>query len=228
MLVFYLGQHWHELDSPEKKVIAIMESIMAGASIIRKNKNINKNFEEFYGISGVGDLLLCTDLFPIKTDGLLSRNFLAGQAIARGATEEEMYEGFKTVESYNVVKMMQKEVIPELDTPELKKFLRDLKTLELKELELDLKSDIYKEMRSEWKSFKKEAKNNHYFSNTFAWKFCEIIENSARKYSLELTIIENSRFLLSHLLYIVLSTRKKGNFRILNNLKRKFKFLQKS
>jgi glycerol-3-phosphate dehydrogenase len=207
LLVFSLGQHWHEFIKSEKKINALVEAIMAGFSIIKENKVIKGDIMEFLRVSGIGDLLLCTDIFPIKEGGLDSRNFTAGRVM--GDENFETDQDLSMVEGLKIFKELDKRTLVQFRTTKSVKFWKDLKNQELPEnLIIDTDSSVYKELKLAWGNFLEEAQQKNWLSNTFAWKFCEILENSAKKYSVDLSKEEEIRKILSQFLYIVVSAKE--------------------
>jgi glycerol-3-phosphate dehydrogenase (NAD(P)+) len=117
LLVFELGKVWNKL-SPEQQSQLLMEALHAGFSVIQKICPSEENAHEFWGIAGLGDILLCLEFFE-ESKG--SRNFRAGKKHGIGANEEEILTEFGTVEGLTLSKEFHNVEIPEdLDTFEMR------------------------------------------------------------------------------------------------------------
>lgn len=205
LFVFYLGKNWSRISTIPEKIAVIMEVIMTEKALIKKNMNQNENLAEFYGASGIGDLLLCLDIFPIKKGGIQSRNFLAGQALAQGMSDSDLYAKFKTIESYELVKKIEKNIPDDLDCVQFCDFLQNLENSDFGySYSIEKETATYQEMSAEWADFLQEAKEKEYLSNTFAWKFCRILIKSIKKFSRDLTDEKVIKESVEQLLFVVL------------------------
>ncbi len=118
LLVFELGRVWDQL-SPDEKIEMLIFAINTGYSVVQTHCPDRQKASEFFGIAGVGDLLLCTEFFP---EGGGSRNFKAGKMKSEGHTDEDILEKFRTIEGLKMSNELHGglDEIPELlDTSEM-------------------------------------------------------------------------------------------------------------
>ncbi len=207
-LVFELGKIWDSLKTPELKIESIMLALHAGFESINKRAPGEEDRAEFFGISGLGDILLCLGIFG-ETHG--SRNFRAGRMLASGSNQESVLEEFKTLEG---LIMSQKFHAGKKTASFSGLMMEELCAVIQGEKILTPQKNSFPEltplMRSVWKNFLHVAKKKEFQSNTHAWVACELLEEVAKANMVSLSRWENAEpFLRSLLETILISSQKK-------------------
>ncbi len=170
LIVFELGMVWDKLNKSEKSVL-LGKALDAGYSVIKSACPENENPEEYWGIAGMGDILLCLEFFK---DSAGSRNFREGRNLANGKSSQE-----KTVEGESMHHDWHDEKLPQdFETEEmqdLRKILNNItnntqENLSTKTNDLDFLKKVF---ASIWNVFEgvSEIKTELHQSNTQAWLF---------------------------------------------------------
>jgi glycerol-3-phosphate dehydrogenase len=97
--VYELGKVWDLLGTPMAKFEATIFALRAGFESIDQFAPAEEDRAEFFGISGLGDLLLCLDIFPGATG---SRNFRAGKMKGANKSDTEILNEFWTLEGMSL------------------------------------------------------------------------------------------------------------------------------
>lgn len=201
-LVFELGLLWEKLDTPEKKINAIMLGLHAGFESINKAAPGEEERSEFFGISGLGDILLCLGIFP-EADG--SRNFRAGKLLSSGKNREEVLREFQTLEGLSMSQKFHSDIRSRSFSGVLMDQFRDM--IEGGNIPLkneDDVSDITLLMDFLWEKFIASAQKQNFQSNTHAWVACEILSEVANANLVALSRWENAEPFVRALLQTLL------------------------
>jgi len=202
-LVFELGKVWSSLSSPEEKVEAILLAIHAGFESVNIAAPGEEDRAEFLGISGLGDLLLCLDIFP-HADG--SRNFRAGKALSLGKNnEEELLKEFKTLEG---LLLSQKfhfgRRSRSFQGPQMDVFCDMIAQKKISSFHKSQFPELTGLMHSVWKKFLAVAEKKHFQSNTHSWVACELLIEVAGANLVSLSRWESSEPFIRSLLEALL------------------------
>lgn len=201
-LVFELGMIWDRLDTIEKKIDAVLFALQAGFESINKAAPGEEERAEFFGISGLGDILLCLGIFP-QADG--SRNFRAGKLLSSGKNKEEVLREFQTLEGLGMSQKFHSEIRSRSFSGVLMDQFRDM--IENKAVPSSNKtdiSDISLVMDFLWEKFLTSAQKQNFQSNTHAWVACEILSEVANANLVPLSRWENAEPFIRALLHTIL------------------------
>lgn len=228
-LVFELGMLWHKLNTPQKQIEAIMLGLHAGFESINSTAPGEEDRSEFFGISGLGDILLCLGIFP-QTDG--SRNFRAGKLLSSGKNHEEVLQEFKTLEGLDMSQKFHSKIRSRSFGGSLMKQFRNMIDGNYfphkKENSLPELSNL---MRPLWENFSREAETQNFQSNTYAWVACEILSEVANTNLMPLSRWENAEPFVRALLETILITKNihtkntKDSLKLWKRLKNTLPFL---
>jgi glycerol-3-phosphate dehydrogenase len=189
-LVFELGKLWEKLNTPQMKIEAIIMALHAGFDSINTTSPGEEDRSEFFGLSGLGDILLCLGIFP-QADG--SRNFRAGQLLASGKNYEEVLEEFKTLEGLIMSQKFHEGIRTRSFCGEKMDRFRAMTQGESPLIPQKNKFPALTIlMRSIWKKFLEKAKEQNFQSNTHAWTACELLSKVASANLVLLTRWENA------------------------------------
>ena len=230
-LVFELGMLWEKLNTPQKKIEAIMLGLHAGFESINRAAPGEEDRAEFFGISGLGDILLCLGIFP-QADG--SRNFLAGQLLSSGKNHDEVLQEFKTLEGLNMSQKFHSEIRSRSFSGPLMDQFRDMiEGKYIPPIQENPLSELTPVMRSLWKKFLQESRKHNFQSNTHAWVACELLFEVAKANLVSLSHWENAAPFVRTLLETILiegdtSPNKKMITKIWKQLVQTLPFLESS
>ncbi|MCK5461082.1 hypothetical protein KAI58_03795 [Candidatus Gracilibacteria bacterium] len=190
LLVFELGKVWKKLSSKEKTQI-LFETLQAGFSVVEKNCPEGENPYEYFGIAGLGDILLCMEFFE-KSEG--SRNFRGGVMKGIGANDESIEEIEGTVEGLSMSEEFNAEKIPKnLDTAEMRQFREKIQSLssgdgliveEGKEASHLPSKVLFSEVLKVLEAYE-ELIGSFFGENTKAWVFCRMFLEFIRIFGTE-------------------------------------------
>lgn len=173
LIVLELGKVWWQLaDDPEQKTKLLMQALRAAYSVIKKEAPEEENPEEFWGIAGLGDILLCLEFFKGSTG---SRNFKYGQGLGFCGIPEELKEQLGTVEGVPSSEGWQDESLAWLATPEmdqLKEVLAGEKEAEA--LDSQESAKHMKVFTSAFTVLEDACVEMGLNENTRAWAFCRL------------------------------------------------------
>jgi glycerol-3-phosphate dehydrogenase len=230
-LVFELGMLWGKLNTPQKKIEAIMLGLHAGFESINAAAPGEEDRSEFFGISGLGDILLCLGIFP-QADG--SRNFRAGKLLSSGKKNEEVLQEFKTLEGLSMSQKFHSEIRSRSFSGPLMDQFRDMiEGKYIPPIQENPLSELTPVMRSLWKNFLQEAEKHKFQSNTHAWVACELLFEMANANLVSLSHWENAAPFVRTLLETILiegavSPNKKAHTKIWKRLTQTLPFLASS
>lgn len=173
-LVFELGKLWGSLSSPEEKVEAVLLAIHAGFESVNIRAPGEEDRAEFLGISGLGDILLCLDIFP-HTDG--SRNFRAGKSIALGKNnEKDVLKEFQTLEGLVISKKVYSgRPSRSFSGPKMVLFCDMIQGKKIPLFNKSQFPELPELMHSVWSKFLQIATEKKFQSNTHSWVACELL-----------------------------------------------------
>ncbi len=175
LIVLELGKVWKRLKKqPEQKAALIIQALEAAYSIVKKHAPENENPEEFWGIAGLGDILLCLKFFE-NSEG--SRNFQYGQKVAKGTkTLEKIQKKLGTVEGIETSQRFHAQD-EWLETPEIETFRQSLANITeglLPKIEPREHSPITATFATIFSKLEAICRKRNFTENTRAWAFCRI------------------------------------------------------
>ncbi len=231
-LVFELGKLWEKLETTQLRIEAIIMALRAGFESVNMSAPGEEDRSEFFGISGLGDILLCLGIFP-EAHG--SRNFRAGRELSSGKNKKEVLEKFQTLEGLIMSQEFhERQKSPSFNVPAMEKF----RTITSGDLSgIVPKQNMFPEltvlMRSVWKKFIRIAQEKNFQSNTYAWVACELLTEVANANLVSLAKWESAEPLLRALLETLLigqeiSTNPNNSLEIWNRLIENLPFLNTS
>lgn len=231
-LVFELGMLWHKLDTPQKQIEAIMLGLHAGFESINKSAPGEEDRSEFFGISGLGDILLCLGIFP-QAGG--SRNFRAGKLLSSGEKKESVLKEFKTLEGLSMSNKFHSALRSQsFRSPLMNQFRNMIDGNYFPHKKEDAFPELSNLMRPLWRKFLQEAKTQNFQSNTYAWVACEILSEVANTNLMPLSRWENTEPFVRSLLETILITKgvhtknTKATIKLWKRLKNTLPFLSHS
>ncbi len=171
LIVLELGRFWDQVGL-EIKIKLLSQALDAVFAVIKAKCPPRENPHEFWGIAGLGDILLCLEFFPGESG---SRNFKFGKRIASGENPDTVEADFKTVEGRKISESFWHNTVDFCEVSEMKTFqktLQDLKDGNMVNQELPLTDPQVKLVFAGiFSYFLKICKTKNYQGNTQAWFF---------------------------------------------------------
>lgn len=192
--VFELGKIWDVLGTPMARFEATISALKLAFASIDKWAPPAEDRAEFFGLSGLGDLLLCLDIFPGAAG---SRNFRAGKMIGAVSSISEVLQEFRTLEGLRLGTAFHTD-----DPPE---FLRGMFAEEFLDLTLapekvspqvSPEAAMLAEADALWEQYLGIAPSQNFLPNTHAWVACEIFALLAEQFEIDLSDFSASEKLL--------------------------------
>ncbi|MBT3348981.1 hypothetical protein HN954_03075 [bacterium] len=196
--VFELGKIWDVLVTPMAKLEATISALRAGFQSIDRESPNDENRAEIFGISGLGDLLLCLDIFPESAG---SRNFRAGKMKAQNCSDSEILQKFRTLEGLSLSNSFSSDSPLEFLTGTAMEDFRDLTVSPEKVSPAPAQNlEMLAEADALWERFLSVSISKKFLPNTHAWVACEIFSILAEKFSIDLSDFSKSEILLRSVL----------------------------
>lgn len=173
LIVLELGKIWPQLgNDPKRKTEILMQALAAAYSVVEKQAPETENPEEFWGIAGLGDMLLCLEFFK-NSEG--SRNFKYGKGLAEGETKEAIVSRLGTIEGIPTSEGWHDESLEWLQTPEMNSLKAALMgEKESKKTEVQEDADHMKVFTRAFTVLEDACAEMSLNENTRAWAFCRL------------------------------------------------------